>query len=54
MENGAKRLKSYCWGRGFVIVDAVFLRETFRDVADFVSYDFASIVPFSFANEFTL
>ena len=49
-----ERFKAYSWGGGFVIVDAILLSESFRNVADFVANDLACVIVFAFAYELAL
>jgi len=50
VRDGAERFKAGGRGSGFVVVDPILLRITFRDIADLVADDFTRVVPFPFAD----
>jgi hypothetical protein len=54
VEDGAERFETDGGGCGFVVVDSIPLCKALGNIADFVSYDVASIVAFAFAYEFAL
>ncbi len=54
MQDGAERFEADGWCSGLVVVDAPALCIAFSHVVNLVAYNFASVIAFLFADQFTL
>ncbi len=54
MQDGVERFEADGWCSGLVIVDAPVLCIAFSHIVNLVMYNFASVIAFPFADQFTL